>query len=462
MMNYKDQFIKFLASSLKNNPGEVLNEKLVYANLINYNLKEYKKNNLSLFGIWIKHFKTYNKICTFVDLQNSSFLNIYRNAHLLKLDTYKIYIPLNEEGYRSSFINQLIDYLDKKNISFIIKISSKVRNDGLLIRVNSKSEIDLIIDYIESFPLFSNYLISSNPFLLNYKKYGVCIDGILNYNLEVSLLIKKYLNHLGNTDDYDNASYDGFIIFLKEVIKALKCNVSFLDEYISDRLKLNIAEVKNIDIIKMTEQIYNNLILNKIEDIDYLYFENTNNLIIKKYEDLSFLEYACYATLVKKGVTQAKIALSKLISKNDKTGFVRDKRSRLNLIFYVNSQLAKQEILFCYDEKVKTQEAIKNYINNVIDKVHSIQDIVLKNAVIYSIEKFNNEWCIISSFDYLMQDDYSIFTRDNGIREEIKKYFFPRDFLATMKRELIRNNISVDYLNKLKIVEIYEKLCKNN
>lgn len=464
MMNLKsasiDVFIKEISKHISTRETKIINEKTIYNNLIGLNINRSKKNNFALFNKWLKHFKTYNNISVFVDPNWHFYCQFYRNAYLINEESLKIYIPLKEEGYRSSFIISLIDYLNEKNIDFIAKISSSIRNDSFLIRVNKIEDIDIIINYIESNNLYKQLILNCNPFLINYRNFGICFDGILNYNLEVSLLISKYINTLAKTDDYENASYEGFKIYAKEILKAIINNDEFAQEYIEDRLKLTVVKVNKSNITKILKEIIISLDEENFNEFIYLY-EQKDSFEDDFFKSLTTLEKAVFDTFKIKGLLQVKAALSKYVSKNDCGGFTRAKGSRLALFMFTNNQMAKQEIKKVNID-LKTQDAIKLFIEKTKNKAEKYQDELLEKAILISLKKYGNDWSIKKYLAYLLEEDYSIFTREQEIRKKISYLFYPQDFIATMKRKLEKHNYSTNYLKKDKIIEIYEELLKKN
>lgn len=464
MNNRQEQmadFIEYLALISEKNQDIILNEKIVYGEMINFLVpQELKEISIyPLFIKWLNHFKTYNQIISFVDPNWNKYIQFYRNAYLLKPYCYKLTFSLTEIGFKSSAIIMLFDYLNQKDINFMAKVFYKIKSDSITIRIDNKEDVDKIMEYINNNPLIKDNLLLNNPFIVSSNRVGICYDFKLSYNLEVAILINNYINHLGKTLDYGNASFEGFSLYVNEISKTMMKNPEFIGEYKNNCLILNNIIVEDEEQLSLVELVKLGLkkgvIFNDVLNI------KLNEKEITDLQIISYLEKATFDTYNNLGIAQTKIALYEYIVNNDCMGFTRENHCRLELLLNTNQYLAKQEVMNV-DNNLKLKPAIKLYVESSIQKIYQIQEDVLKKNLQLLFVKYKDQWSFVGSIDLIKKNDYSVFTRDYNIRQIMKKLFTPKDIFLTIRRTLQKENSKNKYLKETVLVDKYEQYIKDS
>ena len=228
-----------------------LSENQIY-NFINYDKLEKNAGN-DLTKVWnsiIKELgnKKNNTNCNF---GQEGFLTIRSYKYCDYKKCIKLYVNLPIEKIEKDSI-KIFKFLDKKKINHVSKIANNIKNDGIVIRVETPEEAREIINFINK--KFSKDLRKTNPFTFREGLVGIGYDGNSSYNKFVSFVICEYLKSRKDNNNMSGVSYGDFNSYVVELY-----NYYFKDN-------------KNLDELKKTYVFADDL--KRIESTDYHFNEN--------------------------------------------------------------------------------------------------------------------------------------------------------------------------------------------
>ena len=172
----------------------------------------------------------------------------------------KLYIPIK---YNNLFddVNKLFDFICNSNIKHLSKISSCIRSDNVVIRLDNddyKAAMQ-IIDFVNK--NFNNKSIGkTNPFVPTVKGVGFTFDNGGTYNGDIAALISSYINNCMSLQQPPVMS--GFIKWVKEhntsieVQKTFKATIGIETEIQVTEKKVSSKEELFLKSIKATYDKY--------------------------------------------------------------------------------------------------------------------------------------------------------------------------------------------------------------
>lgn len=446
-----DNFLKYYAQILKQNPDLTLYQDTFYYELMNYGLtnEEIKDNNISNYFLdWTTHFKNSNLyvgqitpqpgFCQFV---NKEGFNQYSNI--------KIYLSFNKKEIKSC-VNQIFDYINKNNMATRSKVSHTIRSDSVVIRLNKIEDAKQFLEYINN----DNYLKSCskkvNPFLINDGIAGLAYDRKISYNAVLAFLLEKYFNQIQN---YDEVNLSNFKQFVNTYYNSIFIQKDSLPEFLYEKevqsnihgfssigdLITNYFEV--IGLIKMsldkdtTLHNYYNYIKNcqnvtyiqKVKDLYSKYINKNYNIsitekrqIFNKYLDYAFNNYNDIE-LTNQIQNFLKGQINSL-SKNNK---------------YYNSMINH---ILPNDIISITNNNLNNYIKDRYTKIKkkSIdkKEMLLNAYLDYAIATYGFKKTIDFIENYYLLGREDVITREHNFRDLFTKYLSPVDILNITKFNL--------------------------
>ncbi len=180
---------------------------LLVKNDIDKNYHDYKKEFIKINNL----FEKYRVNCDIK--RNNNFL--YINYDNFKSDScnIRLYIPNFSKKF-SENINKIFLYLKEKRINFKMKISPYLKKDGVLLMLDSVSDVKTIINYINSL-LFD--FSSTNYFLIKKDNIGISMDSKYSYNRVISKTLFDYIKkeEFVNTKNY----LEGFNSYVFKLFK---------------------------------------------------------------------------------------------------------------------------------------------------------------------------------------------------------------------------------------------------
>ncbi len=186
------------------NPSFKITDKVIY-NEIRYGLlpasekdeKDFSHgaDNRRFFERWRKDFKGKKNIhAVYSDEYLPQWFQFYNKLDFVK-DFIKIYVPINGPHLYKG-VKELFSFLDEENIEHASIISSKMRTDNVVIRIEKDDTESLkkIIDFITSNKYLSTGLNYTSPFIPTVKGIGIMNDRGNSYNSIISIFVSNYVN----------------------------------------------------------------------------------------------------------------------------------------------------------------------------------------------------------------------------------------------------------------------------
>ena len=184
----KDEFLSKINTLFQMNDS--LTSKEIYSLLVYH---ESPGNDIThFFPKWIKYFENQNNLDVFVD-PNRSYFCQFTNGSIDYDKCIKLYIPLKGDHIEDG-AKKIFTFLKNNRIFHESKIGSHLRNDNLVIRVNSMNDANKIINFVKSNQFLQDGLLDVNPFVFNQNGIGITMDGAYSYNKELSNLLCTFLS----------------------------------------------------------------------------------------------------------------------------------------------------------------------------------------------------------------------------------------------------------------------------
>ena len=207
--NYSLQqsFLDMIKEFSISNPNKQIDEHFIYSMLMGVNISPEQLpyyNIENKFKNWESRYMFNDEIHTF-KAKGRPFL-WFANGEI-NGNEIKLYIPIDynhiEEG-----ANQLFDFMAANNIEHQSKIASIIRNDNLVVRVNTKEDAQKIVNFVNSNPYIQEGMIKVNPFLPNYNGIGITMDNSESFNMVLCRIINSFLTCLKNNNRLDLFTVD--------------------------------------------------------------------------------------------------------------------------------------------------------------------------------------------------------------------------------------------------------------
>lgn len=429
-------FLNHLSKIYKQNPNLPIYSDTIYYELIRFKANDENKyqnvKETNLLGVQVK----LNN-----HLKNNPSLEIFSNGYYLIIEnrkgsdsksfyhiinnSIKMYIPVNAEDLYPVSL-KLINFLTSENIIMQCKIAKKMRNDALVLSIETKEAILKVEGYLKKLKLHSE--VEPNPFLFQRKNIAFTIDKGVSYNKALSKLLSLYFTNKRKTNTLDEVDSSDFTLFVKRQVQILSGagKKSIMNKY----------EIKSLE-------KFNSFII-------------ISELILKTLEDsLTLEEIFSYQS-------------TEELKENDEKDFAGDKEK----ILYVIDRLSN-----IYDLK-KVHLIIMKYIEtgntNLFVREENIRKVVIENfssqklkriisdmgwnalisATYETYNKYGYDQSIYAINELLEKDDISSFTNDNSTRSYLG-LIIPIELLKSTIKEKI-NNLEID-LNAVNVTDIILK-----
>ncbi len=431
MTNYEliQSFLDMLKEYAISNPNQEISQKFVYSNLMGFNVKQehmpYCKIDEHFTG-WESRYMYDNRINTF-KIPKRAFLwftngKIYGNE-------IKLYIPLDYNHIKEG-ANQLFDFIASTGIEHESKISDKIRNDDLVVRVNNLKDAETIIDYINSNQYIKEGLMKTNPFLPNWNGVGITMDNNYSYNSTVSELISNFIETLKRYNRLD-------LLTVEELNKFVISSVPSIED----------PDLKDIYslISKTTTQEFN---LNE-------FISHANNKLVDKYtskrqrivDPAYYLEFAISQT-EKYYPGNSATAIKEYLKLNPMY-FTNKERAREGLLKYVRPglliNLMRTKLIENNVSVPSTdEELINEYLNLIINKQNNYQEQynIIKTAFANTASVYNINQAIGAIKDLYFNNGVQCFTNRFNDRTNLKEKVINHD-----ARKIILSNIDISGLD---------------
>ena len=163
------------------------------------------------FDRWVSRFSNSYNTNVFV-ADNWNYFCQFKSGDVINNNDgefIKIYVPLDyshlEEG-----VNRIFDFMDYNGIKHASKVGSDIRFDDLVIRVATKEEADVILDFIKNDQYIQEGLLPANPFAFNKNGVALACDGMTSYNSVLSVFLEQFINQ----NDASNLTSENFYNYL--------------------------------------------------------------------------------------------------------------------------------------------------------------------------------------------------------------------------------------------------------
>lgn len=436
-----DIFLRWLSSIYSNNSGLAISSDTIYDQLrlcrINNNQYEYIENiDISHVQDSMNNKYRYNMSNDKLNIFRTSYFWVFENHGDIKNDedfknvihnSIKMYIAVDENNIQY-VADQIFEFMIQNNIVTQSKISKKMRNDALVLRVATIEDAKKISDFVNNKLNYSSKNIP-NPFLYNEGKVSIAFDGKLSFNSTICDIMATYLYNRRNNNSLNMVCYNDFINFLNYEYRQIK-NLSdneyigvieqlksgeYVDRYhyeigIYHMLKNNLnGNIKSIDAFSEVqnkhplERVFGKKEENNYND-EYEVTENMNSNASTIYVSNVNYDLANYYVLLNMMMSYYKIEdvhqiFSKYISDGDIARFTRRD---------VNGESIRG-----FAAKNFTPQKLYDSMNNALW-------INLTNAFKKTYEKHGYDQMIRALHKLLLEDNYNGFTNDDNARRMLK------------------------------------------
>ena len=219
MSNYDliQYFIQMIGEFAVSNPDKEIDKNFIYSQLMGFNIKNEQLPYYSIsheFENWRVRYNNNPNINAF-EVEKRPFL--WFSNGKLKGNEIKLYIPLDYNHIKDG-ANQLFDFIASLGIEHQSKIANKIRNDNLVVRVNTLEDAEKIIEFVKNNNYIQEGLIKTNPFLTNYSGVGLAMDNNYSYNSTICQILSDFINYLKKYNRFDLLTVDNLNQYIKNSI----------------------------------------------------------------------------------------------------------------------------------------------------------------------------------------------------------------------------------------------------
>lgn len=473
-----DYFLRFYQQAYMQNPNLQISQKILYAQLMNYGLKdeEYNLDIRTYFNDWINRFSNKTNLKVFHSEMQPRFLQFQNKKNITDYKSFKLYVSYPKECIYEC-ANKIFDYIEQNDLSTLSKISDVVRSDSIVLRMDSEAEARKVMNFINNDKQLVEKAKNVNPFLVKDGVVGIAYDDMLSYNTVLSDLLSNYFLKHRENNTLQNVSVDDFRAFVSNQyynnfkdangIQNFKIESSCLKRC-GDRAHaiLNYEQVYKLILLSLNNKINSNDIIdtinqykNKLNDQMMVQHyssiinagnynitnknENTNNNLqyVKKIVD----NYILYAEQ-KYGYSNVHIYLADYLRGNQ-CSITRDNNYRKLFIQNISTDQLRQLL----------GDDIKGYITNICNKNKNLNnqpDInmakqIVDSYIIHAISKYGLPNVSMYLTDYLKGNECAI-TRDNNYRSLFSEYLNPSIVLSVIgdNIDLYIQNVATYYFGQ--------------
>lgn len=430
--------IKELAIS---NPGNRIDAKLIYTCLMGYSIKPedhpYSSTNDILKNIEDEYQSNNN-----LDMIKWGAFLVFEQGKI-KGNEIKLYVPL-DKNHMQQGSKELMNFLISNNIENEIKFANKVRNDNVVIRVNTLSDVEKIVNFVSGNEYIKKGLLKTNPFLPNTSGVGVAMDNNYSYNTVLAEIISNYIVVLGAKGTLDELSVEGLNSFVKEQSKTIE-NLDLKDIYNLIE-KITSRQFKFLDVV--------NHIKRKMAD---KYDDKFERIVDSKY----YFEEAVKVTY-KKHPNNVSAAILSYIDGEAKY-FTNEDNVRLGLIKYVEprnivnimrTKLIENNVPVPSSNEILINSYLEQLLSKENEKQENLNEIpeILRAAYINTYKKYGERQANDALKEFIKARQTKYFTNDGGYRDKL------RNHLAELNpKKIVLGEIDLNGLDKDNITEIVNR-----
>ncbi len=148
------------------------------------------------FNNWINYYANSNNTDVFIDNYLRSFCQfVSKDGRAKKAREHiSVQIPLDRKHLEDG-ATLIFDFLDKNGISHKSKISKRVRNDDIVVKLINPDDVSKLIDFVSNNKYLQEGLLPANPYAFQKNGLALTVEGKLSYNNVVSELIGLFIEH---------------------------------------------------------------------------------------------------------------------------------------------------------------------------------------------------------------------------------------------------------------------------
>lgn len=232
-----NSFLRLIAEISKNDIE--IDSNIVYSNLVSFNIES--EDITHHINRLIDIFEKSNNINIVKEKKYSIFSSFkFRKDE----NNIKIYMSFDKKNiYKNLF--ELIIFLSENNIIHSTKVFNKLRNDSIVITVNSLFEAEKIRKFINNNENIKKNLITPNPFMYSDNNISFAWDGYLSYNLVLSSWISEYINHVKELNNYDNVNYTELLKFISNKYELIFEHGEGINNFICNNKIIDVVDLLN-------------------------------------------------------------------------------------------------------------------------------------------------------------------------------------------------------------------------
>lgn len=382
--------------------------------------------------------------------------NIFKskNTDIKCINPIKIYLP-TDYMHIDNTINKILNFFNKKNTGFEMKVTNKICNNDISLRLSSIKDVNKFLIFIKNNKKINEGLINTNPFCYVENNLSFAIDGNLSYISIISNYIYDYLNSKKN--DLDNISTDDFYNYIIDTYNNAFINFTkYKDLKIPGINNPNEEEIFNYKkitelILKVSEKKFN-------RDTFEEHFNECNDTNIVKEEKNCFLALNTlinYIRIEKQYKSDSEILDTlKKYFETDNLSYITNKGFFRTTIYLTKFKESIEKIL--KNNNLSLEQLISNLNIETYNKLNDdeIDELINQNKELYT-KYLNNENIKI----YLATNDYTLLSRKNNLRNTIVNSNFRNNLLNI----LYSKNISLnDFIIQFNNMESKESINNDN
>lgn len=433
-------FLNMIKEYAKSNPNQEITENFIYSNLIRFDIPSYQKPGEYIsdihFNGWINRYRNNENID--VNFHNFQYYFLWFINGRIKGNEVKLYIPMDYEHIERG-ANELFDFISSTNIEHQSKIASCIRNDNVVVRVNSLEDAKAIVDFVQNNPYIKQGMINVNPFLPNYNGVGMAMDNNYSFNGVTSEIICNFINKLRENNQLELATVEN------------------LNTYVNQQ-KYGITDPNLRDIYELLEKTTS-------KNFEFEQFiEHVNNKLIDKYTsdrkritDPSFyLEQAVIETSKKHYDFSVADSLRQALS-GKPDGFTRDNRARDGVLKYVHpgniinimrTKLSENNVSIPRTD----EELISKYVELVVPKLNLFE--IIQTAYQNTLKAYNKNQADTAIRNLILNGNIEYFTNRFNDRNLLRQHVLGKDIKRIILNEIDLNNLDVNNID-----EIISRFC---
>ena len=444
-----------------------------YHHLVRCNTPE-RVNNADLFDYWTSNNKRDNTevfvspywqyFCQFIS-QPEKVIDQYKH--------HKIYLSLDSEHMKEG-VERLFDFLDKENIPHKSKVGKLSRDDQIVVRVISHEDCRKVVNFINNDPYIQEGKKKANPFTYQYNGVAIAADGAVSYNDCISKLIGLYLREMASNNSIDKINVNTFIDFCVNYYNKYFVRKEDLNKVLNDFGIKNSTELYDLVDFKYCVKLFLNGLNNSFDFNKYGNFieekrQNVNEEIqgfkneVNNDDYLKLFDELCEVMIGKYGLSEASYQIKTFLVNFDNRYITRDYnlRKRVN-----NKNFVDFIQRYAVMNKMNLVELIESRYNKSASSMFENDNSDLLRRGLLTTYDYHNELYRQKKDDgtgysyarsaivrLLRYGEYNGFTRQQGVRNEVKSKISKEEALEIVCNELgISKNNNEDFYD---MVDLY-------